>query len=84
MISKIIEVRGDHETDGGRTMNIRALFARDENITKYIRENRAFAEKCGYDPDKLHCNGCVYSCPLSHTKCVTGEKAAGLLEKVNK
>ena len=68
-------------------MKLRALFHKEqqsflpEDLFGRIREERAFAEECGFDPEQLHCKGCIYSCPLSRVKCDTGKQTLPFLEK---
>lgn len=46
-----------------------------------VREKREAAEACGYDTAKLHCRGCINSCPLSRARCDVGRLVSAALEK---
>lgn len=44
-----------------------------------IKEGSAYAAEHDYDPDMLHCKGCIYACAFSKARCDTGRKAVPVL-----
>lgn len=72
---------------GRRVMGIRELLHKNtadfgiEDAYKQIKESKEFARECGFDIEKLHCKGCIYSCPIARAKCDTGKRCAPLFEK---
>ena len=45
----------------------------DEAIAA-ISESAGAAADCGYDPEKLHCHGCINSCALARARCDFGRR----------
>ena len=52
-----------------------------EEAFKQIKESEDFARECGFDTEKLHCKGCIYSCPIARARCDTGKRCAPLFEQ---
>lgn len=73
-------------------MNIQSMFGRsvklnvpkeysfDEALGK-IKETAELAADCGYEPEKLHCRGCINGCALSRPRCDLGKRVIAAIEK---